>query len=183
MRAACPRDSLFVDDPDGLTARMIRAAMRRGVRTVVFTEGGSRVGARCCCRPWPTLRARPSAQVAPGAASVSRSWTSPMRGGWRGPSQRRCFGSARPGDRAGDEPHGVALAWPTLVAGGPERQIVNTAICLHTAGLGPITVLVARLHRPPEIDFLLQPLLPPGVRVRLVRVSVVPVPQIADDQR
>jgi glycosyltransferase involved in cell wall biosynthesis len=69
------------------------------------------------------------------------------------------------------EPQGIVMACPTLVAGGAERQIVNTAIGLHKQGLGPITVLVARLHNPPGNAFFLRPLTEAGVNVREARAN------------
>ena len=67
---------------------------------------------------------------------------------------------------------GIVLACPTLVAGGAERQIVNTALGLHTARLGPVTVLVARLHNPPGNAFFLDHLVAAGgIDVREARAA------------
>ncbi|WP_295392835.1 glycosyltransferase [uncultured Thiodictyon sp.] len=60
----------------------------------------------------------------------------------------------------------IVLACPTLVAGGAERQIVNTALGLRTQGLTDVTVLVANLHTPPGNDFFLARLEAGGVVVR-----------------
>lgn len=61
---------------------------------------------------------------------------------------------------------GIVIACPTLVAGGAERQIVNTVLGLHRLGIAEVTVLVARLRSPPGNDFFLPPLESAGVAVR-----------------
>ena len=60
----------------------------------------------------------------------------------------------------------IVLACPTLVAGGAERQIVNTALGLRTQGLTDVSVLVANLHTPPGNDFFLARLEAGGILVR-----------------
>ena len=65
----------------------------------------------------------------------------------------------------GPLPHRIVLACPTLVAGGAERQIVNTAIGLHQRFGLDITVLVSRLTSPPGNDFFHQKLADAGVDV------------------
>lgn len=71
----------------------------------------------------------------------------------------------------------VVFACPTLVAGGAERQIVNTAVGLRERGLSEIVVLVSRLHSPPGNDFFLNHLIEAGVTVREVGS---PVDTVAD---
>ncbi len=84
----------------------------------------------------------------------------------------------RPHDGAeGSIPGRVVFACPTLVAGGAERQIVNTAVGLRGRGLNEIVVLVSRLHSPPGNDFFLNHLIEAGVKVREVGS---PVDTVAD---
>lgn len=175
----CPATLVFIDGPSALTARMITAALRRGVRTVVFTEGGAW---RSKSLPLLAFDKLWSKLV---AACVSAS------GPWGGPCQslldvgyRRsirpalaaaplAFSAQRLAESAGsrDAPAGIVLACPTLVAGGAERQIVNTATGLRAAVLQPITVLVSRLHSPPGNAFFLDQLLAAGVEVRELRAA------------
>ncbi|MGB5736156.1 MAG: glycosyltransferase, partial [Thiohalocapsa sp.] len=63
-------------------------------------------------------------------------------------------------------PGRVVIACPTLVAGGAERQIVNTAIGLHRHRHADITVLVSRLFSPPGNDFFHDALIAAGVDVQ-----------------
>ncbi len=63
-------------------------------------------------------------------------------------------------------PGRVVIACPTLVAGGAERQIVNTALGLVGRGRCDVSLLVASLHSRPGNDFFLGPLLAAGVPVR-----------------
>ncbi|MCU0974351.1 MAG: glycosyltransferase, partial [Burkholderiales bacterium] len=62
----------------------------------------------------------------------------------------------------------VAFVCSTLVAGGAERQIVNTAVGLRRHGVDSVSVLVANLFSRPGNDFFLQPLLRAGIEVREV---------------
>jgi glycosyltransferase involved in cell wall biosynthesis len=168
---ACPRTLVFIDGRGALTARMITAALRRGVRRIVCAEGGtwrsksvlllalgklsSKLVARCVnasgpggslCESLVDISYRRSMRPALAAAPLA-------------------FHERRLADVCGG-PAGVVLACPTLVAGGAERQIVNTAVGLRAAGVGRITVLVARLHSPPGNAFFLDHLIAAGVEVR-----------------
>lgn len=60
----------------------------------------------------------------------------------------------------------VVFVCSTLVAGGAERQIVNTAVGLKRRGIDSVTVLAANLFSRPGNDFFLQPLLTAGIEVR-----------------
>jgi glycosyltransferase involved in cell wall biosynthesis len=175
----CPATLVFIDGPGALTARMITAALRRGVRTVVFTEGGA-----WCSKPLALL-ALDKLWSKLVAACVSAS--GPRGGlcqslldvGYRRSIRPAlaaaplAFSAQRLAESATtrDAPAGIVLACPTLVAGGAERQIVNTATGLRAAGLHPITVLVSRLHTPPGNAFFLDQLLAAGVDVREVRAA------------
>jgi glycosyltransferase involved in cell wall biosynthesis len=176
----CPATLVFIDGPGALTARMITAALRRGVRRVVFTEGGA------WRSQWLPLLAFDKLWSKLVAACVSAS------GPRGGPCQslldvgyRRsirpalaaaplAFSAQRLADSTSARvaPAGIVLACPTLVAGGAERQIVNTATGLRAAGLHPITVLVSRLHSPPGNAFFLDQLLAAGVEVREMRAAL-----------
>ena len=184
----CRRTLVFIDGRGALTARMIAAALRRGVRSIVFTEGGtwrsksvpllalgkllSKLVARCVnasgpgggvCQSLLDIGYRRSIRPALAAAPLA-------------------FGERRPADSRG-EPVGIVLACPTLVAGGAERQIVNTAVGLRDAGLGPITVLVARLHSPPGNAFFLDHLVTAGVDVREARAVETGLQRWLDTRR
>lgn len=63
----------------------------------------------------------------------------------------------------------IVMACPTLVAGGAERQIVNTAIGLRRSFEADVTVLVSHLFSPPGNDFFYQELQAAGVNVREVQ--------------
>jgi glycosyltransferase involved in cell wall biosynthesis len=61
------------------------------------------------------------------------------------------------------------MACPTLVAGGAERQIVNTAIGLRNRIDADVSILVSRLFSPPGNDFFHDELVESGVDVREVQ--------------
>ncbi len=63
-------------------------------------------------------------------------------------------------------PGRILIACPTLVAGGAERQIVNTALGLVARGRTDVSLLVANLTRRPGNDFFLPPLAASGILVR-----------------
>jgi glycosyltransferase involved in cell wall biosynthesis len=163
----CPPHILFIDGPGALTARMITTALRRRVRTVGFTTLG-------------TWRRRALPQLAFSKLASKLAAKCVEKG--RGPCQilvdqwyQRALApvlAAAPfrfdTDSTQTPRKGIVIACPTLVAGGAERQIVNTAIGLKTAGLGPLTVLVSRLHNPPGNAFFLERLIAAGVQVREV---------------
>jgi glycosyltransferase involved in cell wall biosynthesis len=60
----------------------------------------------------------------------------------------------------------IVIACPTLVAGGAERQIVNTALGLRRRGVHDLTVLVTNLHSRPGHDFFYETLVSAGIDVR-----------------
>ena len=163
----CPPCILFIDGPGALTARMIIAAMRRRVRTVVFTTLGAWIR-----RPLPVLAAtKLASKVAARCIQAGRGPCQNLVDHW----YRRALTpilAAAPlefGPRlVASQPNGIVIACPTLVAGGAERQIVNTAVGLRAAGMAPLTVLVSRLHSPPGNAFFLDRLLAAGVQVREV---------------
>lgn len=68
--------------------------------------------------------------------------------------------------RAPASPSRVVMACPTLVAGGSERQLLNTALGLQANGLRDITVLVSNLHATAGNNFFLQPLIDAGLAVK-----------------
>ena len=172
----CPPTLVFIDGRGALTARMIAAALRRGVRRIIYTENAtwrrkslpllagnklwSKFVAKCVsagslggglCQSLLDIGYARSIRPAISAAPLA-------------------FGEPRHTASRG-APAGVVLACPTLVAGGAERQIVNTATGLRAAGIGPITVLVARLHSPAGNAFFLDHLVAAGVDVREVRAA------------
>ena len=170
----CPPSLVFIDGQGALTARMIQVALRRRIRSVVYAEGGTwrrrSVLLLALGKLWSKLLAACVSAGGPGGGFCQ----SMLDIGYR--RSIRPVLAAAPlafGDRrtaaARDTPFGVVLACPTLVAGGAERQIVNTAIGLRAAGVGPITVLVARLHSPPGNAFFLDHLVAEGVDVREAR--------------
>ena len=63
----------------------------------------------------------------------------------------------------------IVMACPTLVAGGAERQIVNTAIGLRNRIDADVSILVSRLFSPPGNDFFHDELVESGVDVREVQ--------------
>lgn len=63
-------------------------------------------------------------------------------------------------------PSHVVMACPTLVAGGSERQLLNTALGLQANGLRDITVLVSNLHATAGNDFFLHHLIDAGLSVK-----------------
>jgi len=69
----------------------------------------------------------------------------------------------------GPVPGRIVMACPTLVAGGAERQIVNTAVGLRRRIDADITILVSRLFYPPGNDFFHQNLIAAGVDVREIQ--------------
>ena len=69
----------------------------------------------------------------------------------------------------GPVPGRIVMACPTLVAGGAERQIVNTAVGLRRRVDADITILVSHLSSPPGNDFFLDDLTTAGVDVREIQ--------------
>jgi glycosyltransferase involved in cell wall biosynthesis len=171
---AATKRIVFIDSRGALTARMLAVALRFRVRSIIYwhiddwrrrpvwylaavkladkltprcAEGGGLAGAPC--RKLLRARYRRAFRRLLQAAHLSA-------GPWGGctPSVERC---------------GIVLACPTLVAGGAERQIVNTALALRARTVARITVLVARLHSPPGNAFFLPPLRAAGIEVREIR--------------
>jgi hypothetical protein len=160
-----------------LTARMIAAALRRRVRSIVFAEGGYwrrrsvlAAGSRQAVEQgWSRVRERFSA--GPGGLCQSlldigyrRSMlpalaAAPLAFGERPPGR---FARRAVWDRTGLSDAGGR--W----CGATNRE---HRAGLRAAGLGPITVLVARLHNPPGNAFFLDHLLAAGIDVREVRAA------------
>jgi hypothetical protein len=176
---SCPATLVFIDGPGALTARMITAALRRGVRTVVFTEGGAWRSKSLPLLAFDKLWSKLVAACVSASGPRGGPCQSLLDVGYRRSIRPAlaaaplAFSAQRLADSAAsrDAPAGIVLACPTLVAGGAERQIVNTATGLRAAGLHPITVLVSRLHSPPGNAFFLDQLLAAGVDVREVRAA------------
>jgi glycosyltransferase involved in cell wall biosynthesis len=84
---------------------------------------------------------------------------------------RRLIGDRSGGLRLHEKPvpRRIVMACPTLVAGGAERQIVNTAVGLRRRIDADITILVSRLFSPPGNDFFHKHLTKAGVEVREIR--------------
>jgi len=174
---SCPRTLVFIDGRGALTARMIAAALRRRVRNIVFAEGGYWRRRSVLALALGKLSSKLVGRCATFSAGFSAGGglcQSLLDVGYRRSmlptlaAAPLAFGDSPSIDSRG-LPSGIVLACPTLVAGGAERQIVNTAVGLHALGLGPITVLVARLHNPPGNAFFLEHLLAAGIDVREVR--------------
>jgi glycosyltransferase involved in cell wall biosynthesis len=176
----CPATLVFIDGPGALTARMITAALRRGVLTVVFTEGGAWHSKSLPLQAFDKLWSKLVAACVRASGPRGGLCQSLLDIGYRRSIRPAlaaaplAFSAQRLADSAGarDTPAGIVLACPTLVAGGAERQIVNTATGLRAAGLQPITVLVSRLHSPPGNAFFLEQLLAAGVEVREMRAAL-----------
>jgi glycosyltransferase involved in cell wall biosynthesis len=155
---------------------MILAALRRGVRTIVFAEGGDWLGRPLLLLALEKLSSKAVAACVNAGGPGGSVCQSILNIGYRH-SMRPALAAAPLvfGERDSAEPllapSGIVLACPTLVAGGAERQIVNTALGLHAAGLGPVTVLVARLHNPPGNAFFLAHLVAAGIDVRESRAA------------
>jgi glycosyltransferase involved in cell wall biosynthesis len=187
----CPATLVFIDGPGALTARMITAALRRGVRTVVFTEGGAWRGQSLPLLAFDKLWSKLVAACVSASGPRGGPCQSLLDIGYRRSIQPAlaaaplAFSAQRLAESAGsrDAPAGIVLACPTLVAGGAERQIVNTATGLRAAGLQPITVLVSRLHSPPGNAFFLDQLLAAGVDVREVRAAETGLQRWLDTRR
>jgi glycosyltransferase involved in cell wall biosynthesis len=170
-----PKTVVLIDGPGAITARMLAVALIQRVRSIVYwnVDDWSRRAV------WSLAAAKLLDRL---ALHCSRA------GGFVGPLClkllqiryrrvfRRLLQATHPvGPWAEYAPNverrGIVLACPTLVAGGAERQIVNTALALRARAIGPITVLVARLHSPTGNDFFLPPLRDAGIEVREVRAA------------
>lgn len=167
------RRLLYVGSPDRIRSRMIRAALIGGVRSLCYWDldrwvsrspaviAASRVGRILSSR----IQARLSRFPAWDAVSAMGS------GGSTDRRLRRLL-DAKSG-LLPDAQHPVSgrivIACPTLVAGGAERQIVNTVLGLRQRGHADIIVLVSNLYSPPGNDFFRDRLVGAGVEVQEVQ--------------
>lgn len=190
---------VYIGGRDTITARFLRTALLRRVRTMVFwsvdnwreksmlslaaAKLGMRLPAlaaaflrklftRLALVTWRGLRkvrvfralhARWSRILATEGISNSR-----MLSFYRSYRYRRLLGRRSAALRL-QEPwvsNRVLIACPTLVAGGAERQIVNTALGLRRRGVQDLTILVTNLHSRPGHDFFYENLVGAGIDVR-----------------
>ena len=197
---------VFIGGRDGLTARMIRVALLRRIKTLVFWDLDrwtqrslySLALHKISSRVWgvgQSVVSRASTLAAHAASRGMIGIETRLRGlrSSEKPSQaasahprllsisllqtptrhrlnRLVSKRTRP-LRISDRPmpNRIVMACPTLVAGGAERQIVNTAVGLRQVFDLNITVLVSRLFSPPGNDFFHRELTTAGVDVREVQ--------------
>lgn len=158
---------VFVGGAERVAARMILAALRRGVRTLVCWDVD-----RWRARPLPLLVAgkvreklllglqRGLSPLGPATTRAAALWewftrarlSRQLRAAWResAPGYVPC-------------PRQVLIACPTLVAGGAERQIVYTATGLAQQPGVVVRVVVSNLTSVPGNDFFRAPLVSAGV--------------------
>ena len=209
------RHIVYIGGRDSITARMIRAALVRGTKSVVcwdldcWAQRGipslaghkiwSKVGAltqalatragtaakrggaaalRTSIVAAARLRGQRLPKVGPGQADDSQCADAfsllPGASLLEAPTHRQV--DRLLGDRGRSlkirEPcmtGRIVMACPTLVAGGAERQIVNTAIGLRNRIDADVSILVSRLFSPPGNDFFHDELVESGVDVREVQ--------------
>lgn len=158
---------VFVGNRNALTAPMMAAALRRGVRSVVYWDVSRWRRSLLAVLALEKVLGKALAACervrllgySPCRTVMDRLYAAHIR---------RALAAAPLLAKSAREPVAsrIILACPTLVAGGAERQIVNTALGLRQLGLTDVTVLVANLHNPPGNDFFLPSLQTGGVVVR-----------------
>ena len=164
---------MYVGGRDSITARMIRTALGRGVKTIAFWDldrWGSRSVALLAA---DKLRSKLGALIQASIAQVGAS-TATGAALLEGRSRRRLtrlLGSTSQALPAPctPVPGRILMACPTLVAGGAERQIVNTVLGLRRRGDADITVLVSHLFSPPGNAFFYDQLMGAGADVQEVQ--------------
>ncbi len=200
------RHILYIGTRSTITARMIKSALRRRVRSIVCWEVNdwfqwslmslalAKIRSKLASAlqlsfeaiprlaVWPQFRQMSLPSPSRRGSEASAPLTSDRSGAPRSSFVsrsidshydkvlRRTLSLAPPAGPVHPKPYPgrVVFACPTLVAGGAERQIVNTAIGLRARGVREIVVLVTQLHSPPGNDFFLRHLVEAGVTVREV---------------
>ncbi|HYN77502.1 MAG TPA: glycosyltransferase [Lamprocystis sp. (in: g-proteobacteria)] len=150
---------------------MLRSALGRGVTTLVLWDldrWGSRSLALMAAykiqgKLWSLIQA---AMARLGATAPGRAWLE----GITRHRLTRLLGSTRRSlpVPCTPVPGRIVMACPTLVAGGAERQIVNTVLGLRRRNDADITVLVSHLFSPPGNDFFYDQLVGAGAEVKEV---------------
>ncbi len=167
------RRLVYVGSCEHIRSPMIRAALIRGVTSIVFWNFDR----------W--VSRSPAAIAASRLSSIlsSRLAASMVRfAGRRTPNVSLFVGGASPRLRRLVEaqprllpapptaiPGRIVMACPTLVAGGAERQIGNTVVGLRARGHTDVQVLVSNLFSPPGNDFFLDRLVGAGAEVSEVQ--------------
>ncbi len=179
LPARVGRRIVYIGGRDSITARMVRTALSGGSRRIVYWD----------LDRWAerSIHALAVGKLLGKAKSIAQTLGTGL---WRAvmATPLGAFGLRLQHERAfrrllGEEsrwlrasgrpnPRRVVIACPTLVAGGAERQIVNTAIGLHRQADVEIIVLVSRLFSPPGNDFFYQELVSAGIEVRELQSPV-----------
>lgn len=169
LPARIARRIVYVGGRDGITARMIGTALRCGVRHIVFWDFD-----RWSCRSLALMATYKAGsklwsgtQSAIARVGASNPVVATLLEGMPRYRLTRLLGStghSLPTPCAA-VPGRVVMACPTLVAGGAERQIVNTVLGLRRRGDADITVLVTHLRSPPGNDFFYDQLVDAGANV------------------
>jgi len=167
------RRIVYIGGRDSITARMIRTALRGGVRSMVFWDldrWSSRsllfmAMYKVLSKLWSLgliVLSRVGA-VMPGRSALLE--------GIARYRLTRLLDSTHHLLPAPDAPvpGRIIMACPTLVAGGAERQIVNTVLGLCRGGDADVTVLVSHLFSPPGNDFFFEQLVTAGADVQEVQ--------------
>ncbi|WP_295458343.1 glycosyltransferase [uncultured Thiodictyon sp.] len=156
------RRVVYVGGRDCITARMIGSALRRGVGHLVYWDldrwGSRPLAFMATAKLRSKLVARIGASL-PGSANlfegIARHRFTRLLGVPRHP-----FPSP-----SATVPNRVIMACPTLVAGGAERQILNTVLGLRGRGVTDIRIIVSHLFSPPGNDFFYDKLVDAGADV------------------
>ncbi|NCA71006.1 MAG: glycosyltransferase [Sphingobacteriia bacterium] len=164
LPAQIPSTLVLIAPRTRITAPMIRAAMLAGVRRMIYWSvddwAQESIWSLAASKLVGKLGAglqligERSVGLVPAVTDVlyARGMTRALRA-----SATLGVGSTLPGR--------LLIACPTLVAGGAERQILNTALGLRDRGMTDVSLLVANLSRRPGNDFFLRPLLDAGIQV------------------
>jgi glycosyltransferase involved in cell wall biosynthesis len=164
------RRILLIGTRSNLSARMIKASLLRGIREIGYWDIDRWVLRSTTLLAIEKVRAKLFAYLQLGAERFFGKGTL-MLSSFEGIYRRR-FRHAIEGESSIEriEPvrGRVVFVCPTLVAGGAERQIVNTVVGLRRRGITDMTVLVGHLFSRPGHDFFLKPLHDAGVHVRQI---------------
>jgi glycosyltransferase involved in cell wall biosynthesis len=169
-----PRNIIFLGSPENVTARMLAVALVSKVRTIGFWNVGGwdrrSVVSFAIAKVFAKLARRIRAVADRASPPSSKLFSSRKRRVIQQLLSRESICPKQSASRTTNLPRrGIVFACPTLVAGGAERQLVNTAVALQSRGAGPITVLVARLANPAGNDFFLPMLHAAKIDAREVR--------------
>lgn len=167
---------VFIGSRARIAAPMIAAAIRAGVRRLVFWDIDRWASASIQSLAASKVSAKLGAMMHRLGAITSRRFPGIVDGFYHrslarvlAASDEFAIGSTVPGR--------TLIVCPTLVAGGAERQIVNTVLGLAARGRTDLSVLVAHLHSREGHDFFLRPLENAGI---LVSESGGPIDRLED---